>query len=803
LAAELTQEALAERAGLSVNGIQKLERGGTHPYRDTVRRLVEALRLTPDDAIALQAAAHPAPRSRDGVALRDVGDDDLPTSLTSFIGREREKNELARLLQTARLVTLTGVGGSGKTRLSLEIARLVRADYPDGVKLIELAPIGDPALVPQAVASALTIREIATQPLVATLIAGLRQRRLLLLLDNCEHLVQACAELCDRLIRACPGLHILATSREPLRIHGELVRAVAPLSIEPTPMGTSEAVQLFVERARAVDPRFELGKVNGHAVAQICQRLDGIPLAVELAAALVRGLSVDDIAARLDHRFRLLTSGSRAALPRQQTLQATIDWSYDLLGDGEQLLFARLSVFVGSWTLEAAEEICQGEGVDREQVLGLLLHLVDKSLVVAEEAQDGSHRYRLLDTLRQYGRERLHDSGAPLRQHATYYLSLAERAEPELNQARQAAWIEELALDQSDLLAALDWLTSQGEMQTALRLAAVLGRFWQMRGHLHEGRRRLATLLAMPGAEKPTQARARALEAAGALALYQGDMPATRALLRESLALHRQHNDERGVAWVLIYLGWMGHDSRRNRAAARFLREALNLTRQLDDRRGIAMALNLLGMVTVSDGDRASGRSYLEEAVALARDVGDRWVLALALANLASAVVVRFHDGTDDPFAAVPLIEEALSIWEELGERRHYAFSQLHMGMSATNRGELALARQMYEQCLQTFTELQDAGAMATSLTAMGYLFEGFGKLEQALVLLAASFGQLSGTGRYWRGYARLHQQQLDAWRNALGAERYDAAWTTGSAMSLDEAVSYAWQQLGSLSAGK
>jgi predicted ATPase len=490
-----------------------LESGGTRPYRETVRRLVEALQITPDELVAFQGAAQPQPRARARAAHSGEANHELPAALTSFIGREAELKEITELLPTTRLLTLTGVGGCGKTRLSLEIARLVGAGYADGVRLVELATLADAALVPQAVAAALGIREMPTQPLVTTIIATLREHRLLLLLDNCEHLLEACAQLTDVLLRACPGLHILATSREPLGITGEVSRRVASLAVPPVALigpptaielGQYASVRLFLDRARAFAPTFVLTDRTASAIAQICQRLDGIPLALELAAALTRGLSVEEIAARLDQRFELLTGGSRAALPRQQTLQATIDWSYALLSASEQTVFARLSVFVGRWSLEAAEGICRGKGVESQQVLGLLLHLVDKSLVVVEdENEDGSRCYRLLDTLRQYGRERLlanGESDAVHRQHANYFLALAEHAEQELNRSLQADWIERLALHHGDLLAAVEWLVVRGEVQDALRLGGVLGSFWQIRGHLREGRRRLELILDLPGA---------------------------------------------------------------------------------------------------------------------------------------------------------------------------------------------------------------------------------------------------------------------------------------------------------------
>jgi predicted ATPase/DNA-binding XRE family transcriptional regulator len=808
LTAGLTQEALAERAGLSVNGIQKLESGGTHPYRETIRRLVQALQLTPEDQLAFGAAAQTPPRHQASGARRTFTDGslDLPAPLTSFIGRDHEKDEIARLLPATRLLTLTGVGGCGKTRLALEVARLVRDRYADGVRLAELASLADPALVPQAVADALGVRETPTQPLVTTLIAALDRRHLLLLLDNCEHLLDACAQLADKLLRGCPRLQILATSRHALGLAGEVSRRVPSLAtppVEPPPaaeqLNEYAAVQLFVERARAFSPDFAITHRNASAIARVCERLDGIPLALELAAALVRGLSVEDIAARLDQRFRLLTGGSRTALARQQTLRATIDWSYDLLNALERTLFTRLSVFGGRWMLEAAEEVCVGGGIQREQVLELLLHLVDKSLVVAEEEREGSMLYRLLESLRQYGLEHLHASGEfeQMRsQHASYYLTLTERAEPELNQPRQAAWIERLALEQSELLTAVEWLVKQDEVHDALRLAAVLGRFWLVRGHLHEGRRRLTTLLALPGAAAPTLARAKVLEVAGALAQYQGDMPASHALLKESLKLYRHHQHLSGVAWVLFHLGWLCHDHHREKAARRFLQEALILCRQLNDRRGIARCLNVLGLAASGDGDVGIARSMHQECLALSREVGDEWGTAWALTNLGIDLVLQARLGEADAHSADAVLEEGLVIWHELGERRHIAFTHMILADAAILEGNHALARSRLEQSLATFADLEDVVGMSTTVSVCSDLFGAHGQYEQAVRASGASYGQAKATGRVYPIYAYLNEQRLDSARRVLGVERFDVAWTEGCAMSLEAAVAYAHQQL-------
>ncbi len=812
LAVGLTQEALAERAGLSVNGIQKLEAGGTHPYRDTLRRLVQALELSADETAAFQVAAQPPPRMR--ASASRVADTrlDLPVPLTSFVGRERETRDLALLVSTTRLVTLTGVGGCGKTRLALEVARLAGEAFAHGVRLVELAPLADPTLVPQAVASALGIRETATQPPITTLIAALKGSHLLLLLDNCEHLLDACAQLANTLLLACPRMHILATSREALAVPSELSRRVPSLPVPPLQLPPTaqlmeyEAVQLFVERASAYSTAFAISDRNAVAIAQVCQRLDGIPLALELAAALVRALSVEEVAGRLDERFSLLTGGSRAALPRQQTLRATLDWSYELLSPAEQTLLSRLSVFAGQWTVDATEQVCvipdaqhRRTEIEQAHVLQLLLRLVDKSLVVvAEEGSNGGTRFRLLDTLRQYGRERLLASGssrAVRSQHARYYLALAERARPELEGPLQAEWIEQLASEQSDLRAALDWFVEHGAVHEAQRLAVVLGLFWEIRGHLSEGRQQLATVLAMPGAGEPTLARAAVLQRAGVLALWQGDLSAARVLLRDSLALYRGHQNPGGLAWALIYVGLLCNERHRYRAARRFVNEALDLCRRLSDRRGIARCLNVLGLASTGQLDQAATRALQEECVALSREVGDRWGTGWALTNLAITLLNQIELGDVDVDAADAILGESAQIWRELGERRHLAYTFRYQASAAARQGHVDLAGQLLLESDSTLNDMQDVPALGSSLWVWAQVFAAQGNYEHAACALGASQSHAVARGEYPPIYRVLRERRRQECRDVLGAELADAAWTRGMKMSLDEALGYVWRQ--------
>jgi predicted ATPase/DNA-binding SARP family transcriptional activator len=429
----------------------------------------------------------------------------LPTPLTSFVGREQEIAHLKALLSNTRLLTVTGAGGSGKTRLAIQVAKELIQNFQEGVWWVDLAPLIDPSHVPQAMAQVLGVRESPYTTLSETLLNFLRPKELLLVLDNCEHLVTRCAELAAEILSNCPKVQIMATSREALRIDGETVWQVPTLSLPPLrlPPGDAltvyEAIRLFVERAVAVNGKFSLNAENAPAVAEICRRLDGIPLAIELAAARIKVLAPERIAARLDNRFDLLTVGSRVALPRHQTLRLTFDWSHELLTEAERVLFRRLSVFVGGFNLEAAEEVCADEKIEAPRVLELVSHLVDKSLITAEP-QQGERRFRLLETGREYAREKLGESGEAGRlrkRHFNFFLRLAEEAEPKLTSAERLSWLERLESEHDNLRAALEWSQDQaGRREAMLRLAGSLYWFWHFGGHVAEGRRGLERVLA-------------------------------------------------------------------------------------------------------------------------------------------------------------------------------------------------------------------------------------------------------------------------------------------------------------------
>jgi len=602
----------------------------------------------------------------------------LPAQLTSFIGREQELAELKRLLITAvdgarqgsesrttRLVTLTGPGGTGKTRLSLHVAADLLAAFPDGVWLVELAPLVDPVLVPQTAAVAVGLREELGRPILDTLLGHLRAKIALLLLDNCEHLVAACAQLGEMLLRQCPDVRILASSREALGVPGEIVYRVPSLAFPPPQSPVAdvqsllhyESTRLFGARASAALPGFTLTQDNAAAVAQICYRLDGIPLAIELAAARVALLRVEQIAARLDDRFRLLTGGSRTALPRHQTLRASIDWSYDLLPEPERVLLQRLSVFAGGWTLEAAEAVCgtlclEGWAASHGHesppppsphsdtstldVLDLLTQLVNKSLVIVEREQGEETRYRLLETIRQYVREKLLEAGAAEAEqvrdrHLDYFLSLAERAEPELIGPQQLGWLNRLEGELDNLRVALGW-SLERDAEAGVRLASALGGFWEAHGYFRDGYKWLAQLLLRPAAVSRTAVRAKALMVQSGLIIWR-DFGRGCSLAEESLALYREMGDRQGVARSISILG-MGACLQDDYALARSrLAESLALYRALGDKLGIADVLSALGSFA-DNQDYLRARAYLEESLAIYRELGHLAGIGSTLSSL-------------------------------------------------------------------------------------------------------------------------------------------------------------------------
>ncbi|MGH7432753.1 MAG: ATP-binding protein [Candidatus Methylomirabilales bacterium] len=598
----------------------------------------------------------------------------LPVQLTSFIGREKEIGEIRQLLGSSRLLALVGPGGGGKTRLAIQTAAESLEEFKDGVWLVELAPLSDPVMVPQVTASALGIREPARGALEA-LVDSVRARQTLIIFDNCEHVLEGCAELARNLLHSASRLQIMATSREPLSVPGEVTYRVLPLSL-PRPwkqlpplleLSKFESIRLFIERATAAQPTFTLTDSNARPVTEICWRLDGIPLAIELAAARIRVLSPEQIAARLHNRFRLLSGGSRSVLPHHRTLQAALDWSYDLLGPSEKILLRRLSVFSGWFSLEAVESICAASDAAEDEILDLLTSLVDKSLVIVEQGT-GEARYRLLETVREYSRDKLVDAGEAVdwrNRHLEWYAKLAERAEPELQGPRQEMWLGRLEAEHDNVRGALEWgMTEEGDAETALRLAAAMRWFWEVRGYWREGRNWLEQIVVRAGATAPPLLRARALQGIGFIAIRQGDIKRVVEAGEQSLALVSGLGDKQGTASSLTILALHACLRRDFGRAEALGGESLALCREAGNKWGIAASLHILALVARYRGELDRARAFFEESMELSREVDDTWAMAQALSEL--GLVARDRGEYE---RAENLTQEGLKLLRDLGDR--------------------------------------------------------------------------------------------------------------------------------------
>ncbi len=663
--------------------------------------------------------------------------------------------------------------------------------------LVELAPITEPALVPQTVASTLGLREPA-RAVSEALVDFLRPKSLLLILDNCEHVPGASADLCSLLLRHCPNVRILATTRETLTVPGEVTFRLPPLSLPdpqhlPSPETVNQytAIRLFVERAMLVHSGFQVTKSNVKAIAELCRRLDGIPLAIELAAARVKVLSVEQIAARLEDRFRLLTGGTRTGLPHHQTLRAAMDWSYDLLPEDERALFRRLAVFAGSFSLEAAERVCAGEGLDEATVLDLLAHLVDKSLVLTQDATAGDVRYQQLETVRQYALNRLVESGeteAVRSRHRDFFLHLVEQAEPQLLGRDQKAWLDRLETEHDNFRAALEWSrTDPGGIEAGPRLAGALWWFWEVRGYWTEAREWLKDILARAG-DSSTEAHVKALNAAGSLAIRQADLRQASVLGRRALDLSRQLGDKRGTASCLVILGIYACTLEDYKQAEALGGESLSLSRELGDNWGTAWAKITLALVAREERDYAKAASLLEESLALSRAMGHQWSIAIGTVNL--GLVVR--DQGDLERAAV-LFAEALAMFRQLGDKSFIAYSQLNLGTIASAMGDFVRAGTLYRATLAVRRDLGDRRGIATCLATLACIAAGLPKFERAATLFGAAEAMREAIGASIPAFLRSeYDRQVAATTIGLGDATFKAAWAEGRAMSAEAAVDFA-----------
>ena len=714
-------------------------------YRRLRATLVEQLGVEPapelrrlNERVLAQHQALEPTGARSGGELAG-GPGNLPRQLTSFVGRDAERRELAALTAAHRAVTLTGAAGAGKTRLALELAAQVRGRHPDGAWLAELAP-ATPDQVPQAVAGAIGLADQPGRTVAEALADYLRGRRLLLVLDNAEHLVDAVAGLVEPLLRAAPGLHVLATSRQPLGVAGEVTYEVAPLPVPPTDgpadVGASEAVRLLAERARAADPSFAVTAPAAAGLARICRRLDGLPLALELAAPRLRAFDPRELADLLDDRFRLLGPATRAAPARHQTLRAAIGWSYDLLTPEEQTLFRRLSVFDGGFTLEAAGQVCAGQPLDRGAVVGGLASLVDQSLVVADRHPGGT-RYRMLETLRDYARERLAgDEAARLhRRHLRWFLDLASQADRRLQSPRQREWLALLDAERGNLRAALRWSLAGDEAARSqgVRLTILLWRYWDLRALFNEGRAWADAALSASARLDPP-ARAELLATTAAIALWGGGHDQAAALARQSLDLFRSAGDEPGMARASLLAGYAALHQGDFAAAGELLDHSRAELARLGLRWDQATALGRLGCLLRERGEYGRSRARFEEALALQREVGDERGVAWTTWQLG----VLAYRQAEHP-RATRLCQESLALHRRLGAAYGLAHVRNTLGDLAAARGDTGEAVRLYEASLSTLRDLGDRQCIASTLASLAAATLRAGDPARAGALLAES----------------------------------------------------------------
>ena len=678
----------------------------------------------------------------------------LPLQLTSFIGREKEIEEIRTLIAAHRMVTLTGPGGTGKTRLSMEAGARELSSFVNGVWLVELASISDPASVLQGIASVFNLRAQMGMPLEEILTDYLRAKEMLILLDNCEHLIETCAQIAEQLLRSSPRLKMIASSREPLGISGETVYRVPSLKVPRLPQVTPEmleeyeSVQLFVDRARAANPKFKLTDQNAPSVAQICSRLDGIPLALELAAARASIFSAEQIATRLDDRFKLLTGGSRNALPRQQTLRALIDWSYDMLTEGERVLFRRLSVFAGGWTFESAEAICSDL-----DVLNLLTQLVNKSLVTVEEG-NGDARYRLLETIRQYARDKLLEAGEAEQTrnlHLEYFVRFSEETAPYLDTAEVRNWIPRIDAEYDNLRTAFEWSLDH-DVEASLRIVGSLAYFWFRRGHGAEGTElsnaafARADQLPSPTDEdmrrRQMMIRAKALQAAAFLAYSQGD----------------------------------------NSNAYRTGNECIILARQLEDIQMLATVLAFSGSARLFDGQFEAARTQIDEAVEICRAAGERFSLGMSLGMLAQAEMVINHNMK----AAEEYERQAMELTSEMAGTWTGLMLYFGTGRGAMFRGDYAIARERFAYCLPLFVEMKDEHRANMIHSELAHMDRFEGKIQQALATYRQTIVVWQKLGHR---AAVAHQLECFAYLAKAQEEPQRALLLLGAAESLRERI--------------
>ena len=660
----------------------------------------------------------------------DARPNNLPIQLTSFIGREKEIKDVKDNLKQNRLLTLTGTGGAGKSRLALQTAADVIDEYENGVWFAELAAVSDPEFLTAAINNSLGIKEEPKKTPEETLVDHLKDKEILIILDNCEHLINACADLTERLLSSCPKLKIIATSREALNCSGEQIFKIPALTHPdpnsgdtPEQLTQYESVRLFIERALSVNPKFRVTNENAPALAGVCSRLDGIPLAIELAAARTKILSVEKIHERLDDRFSLLTGGKRTALPRQQTLRALIDWSYDLLAEEERILWSRLSVFSGGCTLEAAEEICSDESIERHEILDLLSQLTEKSVIIYDESKE---RYRMLESIKQYGIEKLPNKDEIFLRHLNFFLEISQKAEPNMRTKNAKIWLGIIEADHNNFLSAIDWSANNNNSEKGGHVAVGLGEFWGTAGHYSTGIRLIENILKTSG-NLDKSVKSKLLALIGSLKMDQGDYEQAKKYTEESLDIRKEVGDNYGIVVSVNNLGCISFHQGDYDRAKKYFGESLAINKEIGDKKVIAASMANLGNISYYQGDYEQAKEYYKDCLAISKEIGDKKLISISFNSLGSISYVL-----GDSEQAKEYYEESLSIRKEFGDRKGMADSINNLGYIANYQGDYEQARKYFNESMDISKEIGNKTGIATSMDNMGNTSYTLGDYEQA-----------------------------------------------------------------------
>jgi len=834
---DLTQQALADQASCARITVRRIESGALKPSRELTLILLEKLAIPEVERLqwTLFARGLSGLPTRTDASFADNPLTNLPVFLTTFIGREKEQAEIIELISKYRLVTLTGSGGVGKTRLAVKVGEQLLADYENGVWLAELASLNNPELLPQTVAGLFGLAAQSNIPSTVMLVNFLRTKTLLLVLDNCEHLLNSCALLADSLLKNCPKLKIIATSREALGIMGEVTYRVPSLQLMDSQQALEkireyESIRLFEERSQLVQPDFKLTLENVASVAQICNRLDGIPLAIELAAGRVNIFLPEQIAIQLNECFRILTGGSRTALPRQQTIRASMDWSWNLLNDSERILLQRLSVFAGGWTLDAAELVCNGDGMETNQVSEVMIQLADKSLVLVNQGSGNARRYYLLETIRQYAHEKLIETSAHENiriQHLRYFLALSEQAGPALKGPAQMEWLARLLVERDNIRSALEW-ASETNVEAGLALPSNLGvRFWES-FDLQEGVHWLTEVLHKPGSQAYPGARAKALYLQGFILVRLQQLDQARSAAEECLELYRACQDQRGEIDGLLVLSYTIFISGNLMQSIEHAQQALALAQSLGDTWREAM---LLFHLSRYDPDLTRAFPYSEQAISLFRQLKDWSSLAFCLGRAGEIVLLQGHIQLAEKYITESLslfrqlnfkagsmdgltiygqiafsrgdfeqarasMQESIAISQEIGNRNNYLWSRARLGYIIFHQGDMSEARAIFSETAQDFKNDHIEIGVLYTLEGLASLSVLAGNPDKATRLIG-----WADTTRKKLGDIRppIEQNAVDkdsaACRISLGEVAFSNAYVAGRAMTLEQAVAYALEE--------